>query len=165
LQPSNSSLDRHPAYVHRFYKEGASLQTATPIDVAPGQTESVLIPLESDRRYRIRGQVACADPNSSSIHLRLEDDRIPLVLPTWDFQTRAFTFTNVPPGTYVLEANCNNGRGALDTGDHLGFRSRRRRIIYGRSVTCLVRLPVRWTVTGVLRRAVNVRRLPNHAEI
>ena len=109
--PANSSLDRHPVYVHRFYKEGASLQTATPIDIAPGRTESVSIPLESARGYRIRGQVACTDPNSSSIHLRLEDDRTPLVLATWDSQTRAFTFTNVPPGAYVLEASCNNAGG------------------------------------------------------
>jgi carboxypeptidase family protein len=106
--PANSSLDRHPVYLHRFYKEGSSLQTATPIDVALGRTESVSIPLESARGYRIRGRIACTDANSSSIHLRLEDDRIPLVLPAWDSPTRGFTFTNVPPGAYVLEATCNS---------------------------------------------------------
>lgn len=106
-RPADASSDRLPVYVHRFYREGTSLQTATPIDVALGRTESVSILLESARGYRLRGRIACTEPVSSSIYLRLEDDRTPLVLPTWDSRTRGFTFTNVPPDTYVLEATCN----------------------------------------------------------
>jgi hypothetical protein len=104
--PASSSPDRHPVYLHRFYKEGATLQAATPIDVEPGQTKSVPLLLQPAQGHQIRGRVDCAEPNSASLWLSLVPDQIPFALGRWDSQTRTFIMSNVPPGEYLLKVNC-----------------------------------------------------------
>jgi hypothetical protein len=103
--PSNSSGQENPAYLHRFFEDSVTIQTAKPIDVSPGQTENLSIRLRPAQGYTVHGRYRCSD-TAPFIALYVSDDQVPLIPARDDFETRTFTLTNVAPGNYLLKANC-----------------------------------------------------------
>jgi hypothetical protein len=96
----------NPAYRHLFFKQEPALQTATPIDIQTGETRTISIELQPAQGRRIRGQLASAPPDTM-VTLHLPGDVSPLAMSTQDNHMGAFTFSNIPPGLYVMEATWN----------------------------------------------------------
>jgi hypothetical protein len=101
-----SPSGRGPLYAHGFFKEGAMLRNATPIDVEPGQTESLSVLLQAVQGHRIRGRVDCPppDPVGAWVHVAGSDavfDGIAV-----DLETRTFAMPDIPPGEYLLKGSC-----------------------------------------------------------
>lgn len=104
--PASSSPERNPVYSHRFYKEGTALESATPVDVEAGQTENIPILLESAQGRQVRGRTASVLADTF-VYLHLSPNDAPFAVASVDKQTRTFTFPDVPPGTYLIEADWN----------------------------------------------------------
>lgn len=95
------------AYAVRFYPNAADLRSARSIQAKTGAVVQVTLQLHVAPSYQIRGRVPAASQNPS-LSLRLPGEPaagMQFFNAAWDDRNRSFSFSGVPPGVWLLEAN------------------------------------------------------------
>jgi hypothetical protein len=95
------------AYSIQFYPHAPDLQSAKAIEMQAGQVAQLTLQLQAAPAYEVRGRVPAATQRPAiSLHLPGEPDPgMQFFNPSWDERNENFTFSGVPPGVWILEAN------------------------------------------------------------
>jgi hypothetical protein len=98
---------KNRAYSIQFYPNAADLHSAKVIQVQAGQVEQLMLQLQAAPAYEVRGRVPASTQRPAiSLHLPGEPDAgMQYFNASWDERNEGFTFSGVPPGVWILEAN------------------------------------------------------------